>query len=79
MKRTSKIGLAAGAALLLTVAACGGDGIPFNIGTASSDGNISAGEASALVGRTSETGEPDNVGRLTLATSETDEPFDLAD
>jgi hypothetical protein len=77
MKLTRKLGLAAGAALLLTVVACGGDGLPFNLTNAARDGNIDAAEAGRLVNRTSETGEPDNVGGLTLATSETDEPFDL--
>lgn len=79
MKLKSKLGLAAGAALLLTLAACGGDGSPFSLGSASSDGSINATEAGALVGQTSETGEPDNVSNLMLATSETDEPFDLPD
>lgn len=79
MKLKSKLGLAAGGALLLTVAACGGDGSPFNLGSASGDGNITATEATALTGSTSETGEPDDVSNLMLATSETAEPFDLPD
>lgn len=79
MKLTSKLGLVGGAALLLTLAACGGDGSPFNLGSAAGDGNINASEASALLRDTSETGEPDDVSNLMLATSETDEPFDLPD
>lgn len=78
MKLKSKLGLAASGALLLTLAACGGDGF-FNLGTAASDGNINATEAGALVGSSTETGEPENVSNLMLATSETDEPFDLPD
>lgn len=80
MKLTSKLGLVGGAALLLTLAACGGgDGSPFNLGSAAGDGNINASEAGALLRDTSETGEPDDVSNLMLATSETDEPFDLPD
>lgn len=79
MKLKSKLGLAAGGALLLTLAACGGDGSPFNLGSAAGDGTINAAEANSLVGSTSETGEPDNVSGLMLATSETAEPFDLPD
>ena len=79
MKLNSKLGLAAGAALLVTLAACGGDGSPFNLGSAGGDGNINASEAGALLRDTSETGEPDDVSNLMLATSETAEPFDLPD
>ncbi|MBU0543394.1 MAG: hypothetical protein KKC58_13520 [Gammaproteobacteria bacterium] len=80
MKLKSKFGIVAGAGLLLTVAACGGgDGSPFNLGSASSDGNINSSEAGTLVRSTSETGEPENVSNLMLATSETAEPFDLPD
>lgn len=79
MKLKSKLGLAAGGALLLTLAACGNDGAPFNIGIAAGDGIINAIEANALVGSTSETGEPEDVSGLMLATSETAEPFDLPD
>lgn len=79
MKLKNKLGLAGGAALLLTLAACGGDGSPFNLGSAAGDGTINAAEANALVGSTSEAGEPDNVSGLMLATSETAEPFDLPD
>lgn len=79
MKLKSKLGLATGAALLLTLGACGGDGSPFNLGSAAGDGNINASEAGALVRSTSETGEPENVSNLMLATSETAEPFDLSD
>ena len=80
MKLKSKFGIVAGAGLLLTVAACGGgDGSPFNLGSASSDGNINSSEAGNLVRSTSETGEPENVSNLMLATSETAEPFDLPD
>lgn len=79
MKLKSKLGLATGAALLLTLGACGGDGSPFNVGSAAGDGNINASEAGALVRSTSETGEPENVSNLMLATSETAEPFDLPD
>lgn len=79
MKLKSKLGLAAGGVLLLTLAACGGDGSPFTLGAAGSDGNINAAEANALLGSTSETGEPDDVSNLMLATSETAEPFDLPD
>ncbi len=80
MKMKNKLGLAAGGALLLTLAACGGDGSsPFNLGTASRDGSISSSEASSLLRATTETGEPDDVSGLVLATSETDEPFDLPD
>lgn len=79
MKLKSKLGLAAGGVLLLTLAACGGDGSPFNLRAAISDGEVNSAEANALVGRTSETGEPDDVSNLMLATSETAEPFDLPD
>lgn len=80
MKLKNKLGLGAGAALLLTLAACGGgDGLPFNLGSAGSDGNINSTEAATLLSTTSETGDPEDVSNLTLATSETDEPFDLAD
>ena len=79
MKLKSKLGLAASGALLLTLAACGGDGSPFNLGSATGDGTINAAEANSLVGSTSETGEPENVSGLMLATSETAEPFDLPD
>lgn len=80
MNLKSKLGLAASGALLLTVAACGGDGSsPFSLGSASGDGNINATEANALLRSAPETGEPDNVSGLMLATSETDEPFDLPD
>ena len=79
MKLKSKLGLAAGVALMLTLAACGGDGSLFNLGSAAGDGTINAAEASSLVGSTSETGEPENVSGLMLATSETAEPFDLPD
>jgi hypothetical protein len=79
MNLKSKLGLTAGAALLVTLAACGGDGSPFNLGSAAGDGSINASEAGALVRNTSETGEPDNVSNLMLATSETAEPFDLPD
>lgn len=79
MKLKSRLGLATGAALLLTLGACGGDGSPFNLGSAAGDGNINASEAGALVRSTSETGEPENVSNLMLATSETAEPFDLPD
>ncbi|PQJ25879.1 hypothetical protein BSZ31_13860 [Limnobacter sp. SAORIC-690] len=47
MKLKSKLGLATGAALLLTLGACGGDGSPFNLGSAAGDGNINASEAGA--------------------------------
>lgn len=78
MKLKNKLGLVAGGVLVLTLAACGGgDGSPFNLGSATSDGSISPSEASTLLSTTSETGEPDNVSGLTLATSETAEPFDL--
>lgn len=80
MKLKSKLGLAAGGALLFTLAACGGgDGVPFSLGSAGSDGTINAAEANTLLGNTSETGEPENVSNLMLATSETAEPFDLPD
>ncbi|MEW6205651.1 MAG: hypothetical protein AB1516_10055 [Pseudomonadota bacterium] len=79
MKLTNKLGLAGGAALLFTLAACGGDGSPFNLGSAAGDGNINASEAGALLRDTSETGEPEDVSGLVLATSETAEPFDLPD
>jgi len=79
MKLKSKLGLAAGGALLLTLAACGGDGSLFNLGSAAGDGTINAAEANSLVGSTSETGEPENVSGLMLTTSETAEPFDLPD
>ncbi|MCR2747645.1 hypothetical protein [Limnobacter parvus] len=79
MKPKSKLGLAAGGALLLTLAACGGDGSPLNIRAAGSDGNINATEARALLRNAPETGEPDDVSNLMLATSETAEPFDLPD
>ena len=79
MKLKNKLGLGAGAALLLVLAACGGDGSFFNLGSAGSDGNINSTEAGTLLSTTSETGDPEDVSNLTLATSETDEPFDLAD
>ncbi|MEQ9107485.1 MAG: hypothetical protein RLO04_08475 [Limnobacter sp.] len=79
MNSKQKLGLAAGGVLLLTLAACGGDGSLFNLGSAGSDGSISSTEAGTLLSTTSETGEPEDVSNLTLATSETDEPFDLAD
>lgn len=79
MKLKNKLGLAAGGVALITLAACGGDGSPFNLGSASSDGNINATEARTLTGSTTETGEPDDVSNLMLATSETAEPFDLPD
>lgn len=79
MKLKNKLGLAAGGALLLMLAACGGDGSPFNLGSAGSDGNINSSEANSLLRDTTETGEPVDVSNLVLATSETDEPFDLPD
>lgn len=80
MNLKQKLGLAAGGVLLLTLAACGGgDGSPFNLGSAGSDGNVSSSEAGTLLSTTSETGEPEDVSNLELATSETDEPFDLPD
>jgi len=79
MKLENKIRIGLGAILLVGLAACGSDSSPFNLGAASSDGNINQIEASALAGSRSETGEPDNVSNLVLATSETDEPFDLPD
>jgi hypothetical protein len=80
MNLKNKLGLSVGGALILALAACGGgDGSPFNLGSASSDGSISSTEAGTLVGSSTETGEPDDVSNLMLATSETDEPFDLPD
>lgn len=80
MKLKNKLGLAAGSVVLLTLAACGGgDGSPFNLGSAGSDGTINASEARSLVGSSTETGEPEDVSNLVLATSETAEPFDLPD
>jgi ABC-type glycerol-3-phosphate transport system substrate-binding protein len=79
MRLKNKLGLAAGGALLLTLAACGGDGSPFNLGSAAGDGNINAAEATTLTRSTTETGEPDDVSNLMLATFETAEPFDLPD
>lgn len=79
MNLKGKLGLAAGGALLLTLVACGGDDSPFNLGSAGSDGNINATEANVLLRSTPEAGEPDDVNGLVLATSETDEPFDLPD
>lgn len=73
------IRVGAGAILLAGLAACGSDDTPFNLGTASSDGNINQIEAGVLAGSSTEAGEPDNVTNLVLATSETDEPFDLPD
>lgn len=74
-----KLRLVAGAVLLVGIAACGSDDSPFNLGTASSDGSINQIEAGVLAGSRTEAGEPDNVSNLVLATSETDEPFDLPD
>lgn len=81
MKLANKIRISAGVMMIAGLAACGGDGTTslFNLGTASSDGSINQTEAGALAGSRSETGEPDNVSNLVLATSETDEPFDLPD
>ncbi len=79
MNFTDKIRIGAGVILLAGLAACGSDDTPFNLGTASNDGSINQTEAGALAGSRSETGEPDNVTNLALATSETDEPFDLPD
>lgn len=79
MNAILKLRLVAGAVLLAGLAACGSDDTPFNLGTASSDGSINQFEAGVLAGSRTEAGEPDNVGSLVLATSETDEPFDLPD
>lgn len=79
MKLTNKLRLTAGGILLVGIAACGNDGSPLNVGSASADGNINPAEAGVLTGSTTEAGEPDNVSNLALATSETDEPFDLPD
>jgi hypothetical protein len=79
MNSTQKLRLIVGAALLAGLAACGNDDSPFDLGAAGSDGSINQIEASVLAGSRTEVGEPDNVSNLALATSETDEPFDLPD
>lgn len=79
MNFTDKIRIGAGVILLAGLAACGSDDTPFSLGTASSDGSINQTEAGVLAGSRTEAGEPDNVSNLALATSETDEPFDLPD
>ena len=78
MKLKSKFGLAGAGILLLVLAACGGDGL-FNLGQAAADGDVNEFEANSLLLNTTSTGEPDNVSNFMLVTSETDEPFDLAD
>lgn len=79
MKFANKVRISAGVMMIAGLAACGSDDSPFNLGAASSDGNINQIEAGVLAGSSTETGEPDNVTNLVLATSETDEPFDLPD
>lgn len=79
MKLANKLRLTAGGILLVGIAACGSDSSPFNLGSASSDGSITPTEAGVLSSSSTEVGEPDNVSNLALATSETDEPFDLPD
>lgn len=62
-----------------TLAACGSDNTPNggDVSGLASDGNIERAEASALVSRRSETGEPAEVNDVNLNKSETDEPFEI--
>lgn len=80
MKESRKVRLISAAILIAGLAACGGDdAVPLNIGTATIDNNISSTEAGILAASSTEVGEPENVSQLMLASSETDEPFDLPD
>ncbi len=81
MKFSNKTMWCGGALALLVLAGCGGDGssAPFGLGTATSNGRIDGSEANLLTRATTETGEPEDVRNLVLATSETDLPFDLPD
>jgi len=80
MNQSTRIRLMSAGVLIVGLAACGGDdSVPLNIGIATIDNNISSTEAGILAGSSTEVGEPENVSQLMLATSETDEPFDLPD